>query len=60
MNNSANTFGISKKTLAMEIYKMMIDDCAVNLEEYNAEMFLECFLTVLQDYGLFLKSSMIE
>ena len=60
MNNSANTFGNSKKKLAMCLYKSLIDEDAIDLEEYGAECFIERFEEVLQDYGLFLKSTMIE
>ena len=58
MNN--NTFGVSKKSLAMKLYGMLIDEDAVDLQEYGAERFIERFDEVLEDYGLFLKSSMIE
>lgn len=58
MNN--NTFGVSKKSLAMKLYGMLIDEDAVDLQEYGAERFMERFDEVLQDYGLFLKSSVIE
>lgn len=60
MNNSANTFGTSKKTLAMQLYGMLIDEDAIDLEEYGAERFMERFEEVFRDYGLFLKSSVIE
>lgn len=60
MNNSANAFGASKKTLAMQLYGLLIDEDAIDLQEYGAEQFLERFEEVLQDYGLFLKSTMIE
>ena len=60
MNDGKNVYGTSKMTLAMKLYEMMIDDCAVNLEEYSAERFGECFIETLRDYGLFLKSTMIE
>ena len=60
MNNSANTFGTSKKTLAMQLYGLLIDEDAIDLQEYGAEQFLERFEEVLQDYGLFLKSTLIE
>lgn len=58
--NSTNAFGVSKKTLAMQLYGKLIDEEAVGLEEYGAERFLDCFETTLQDYGLFLKCSVIE
>ena len=60
MENRTNTFGTSKKTLAMQLYGLLIDEDAVDLQEYGAEQFLERFEEVLQDYGLFLKSTMIE
>lgn len=60
MNNSANTFGTSKKTLAMRLWGKLVDEDAIDLQEYGAEQFLERFEEVLQDYGLFLKSTMIE
>lgn len=59
MNDSKNVYGTSKMALAMRLYEMMIDDCAVNLEEYSVERFAECFMEVLQDYGLFLKAGVI-
>lgn len=58
MNN--NTFGVSKKSLAMKLYGMLIDEDVVDLQEYGAERFIERFDEVLRDYGLFLKSSVIE
>ena len=58
MNN--NTFGVSKKSLAMKLYGMLIDEDAVDLQEYGAERFMDRFDEVLRDYGLFLKSSVIE
>lgn len=60
MNNNANTFGVNKKSLAMKLYGMLVDEDAVDLEEYGAERFVEQFDEVLRDYGLFLKSSVIE
>lgn len=57
--NESNVYGTSKMTLAMKIYEAMIEDCAVDLEEYSVEQFIECFMEVLQDYGLFLKTSVI-
>lgn len=55
-----NAFGTSKKTLAMQLYGKLIDEDAVGLEEYGAERFLDRFEETLQDYGLFLKCSVIE
>lgn len=60
MNNNANIFGTSKKTLAMQLYGLLIDEGAFDLEKYGAERFLERFDEVFLDYGLFLKSSVIE
>lgn len=60
MNNSTNTFGESKKTLAMQLYGLLVDEDAIGLEEYGAERFVDCFEEVFRDYGLFLKSSVIE
>ena len=60
MNNSANTFGTSKETLAMRLGEKLADEDAIDFQEYGAEQFLERFEEVLQDYGLFLKSSVIE
>lgn len=60
MNNNTNIFGVSKKVLAMRLYGLLIDEDAVDLEEYGAECFAKRFEEVLQDYGLFLKSGMIE
>lgn len=60
MNNSENTFGASKKTLAMRLWGKLVDEDAIDFQEYGAERFLERFEEVLQDYGLFLKSTMIE
>ena len=58
--DNMNTFGTNKKTLAMRLYDMLIDEDAVNLEECNVERFTECFEEVFRDYGLFLKSTVIE
>lgn len=58
--------GISEEMLerltaeAMKLYGMLVDEDAVDLEEYGAERFVEQFDEVLRDYGLFLKSSVIE
>lgn len=60
MNKNANTFGVSKKILAMQLWSTLIDEDAVDLQEYGAERFMERFDEVLEDYGLFLKSSVIE
>ncbi len=60
MNNSANTFGTSKKSLAMQLYGLLVDEDAVDLQEYGVERFMERFEEVFRDYGLFLKSSVIE
>lgn len=60
MNNSMNAFGASKKSLAMQLYGLLIDEDAVDLEEYGAERFIDRFEEVFKDYGFFLKSSMIE
>lgn len=60
MNNSANTLGTSKETLAMRLWEKLADEDAIDFQEYGAEQFLERFEEVLQDYGLFLKSSVIE
>lgn len=60
MDNRENTFGTSKRKLAMQLWGLLIDEDAVDLEEYGAERFIERFEEVFQDYGLFLKSSMIE
>lgn len=60
MNNTTNTFGVTKKSLAMKLWSTLIDEDAVSLEEYGAERFMERFDEVLRDYGLFLKSSVIE
>ena len=57
---NSNTFGVSKKSLAMRLDGMLIDEDAVDLQEYGAERFMERFDEVLRDYGLFLKSSVIE
>lgn len=58
--DSMNTFGTTKKSLAMKLYGTLIDEDAVNLEEYGLEQFVECFEEALKDYGLFLKTSVIE
>lgn len=58
--NDTNAFGVSKKTLAMQLYGKLIDEEAVSLEEYGVERFLDRFEETLQDYGLFLKCSMID
>lgn len=60
MSNNTNTFGVSKKTLAMQLYGLLIDEDAIGFEEYGAERFMERFDEVLEDYGLFLKGSVIE
>ncbi len=60
MNNTTNTFGVTKKSLAMRLWSTLIDEDAIELQEYGAERFIERFDEVLEDYGLFLKSSMIE
>lgn len=60
MVNNTNTFGVSKKSLAMKLYGMLIDEDAANLEEYGLEQFVERFEEVFKDYGLFLKTSVIE
>ncbi len=57
---NTNIFGVSKKSLAMKLYGMLIDEDAANLEEYGLEQFVECFQETLKDYGLFLKTSVIE
>ncbi|MFG6330504.1 MAG: hypothetical protein K1W28_01540 [Lachnospiraceae bacterium] len=58
--DSMNAFGVSKKSLAMQLYGLLIDEDAIDLEEYGTEPFIERFEEVLKDYGLFLKSSVIE
>lgn len=58
--DSMNAFGVSKKSLAMQLYGLLIDEDALDLEEYGTERFMERFEEVLKDYGLFLKSSVIE
>lgn len=60
MSDSKNVYGTSKMTLAMKLYGMLIDEYAVDLQECTAEQFAECFLATLRDYGLFLKTGMIE
>ena len=60
MNENTNTFGVSKKSLAMQLYCLLVDKDAVDLQEYGAERFMERFEEVFRDYGLFLKSTMIE
>lgn len=60
MDNRENTFGTSKKTLAMQLYGLLIEEDAADLQEYGAERFLEQFQKVFQDYNLCLKSTMIE
>lgn len=52
MNKNANTFGVNKKSLAMKLYGMLVDEDAVDLEEYGAERFVEQFDEVLRGYGL--------
>lgn len=58
--NDTNIFGVNKKTLAMRLYAKLIDEDAVTLEEYSAERFMKHFEEVFQDYGLFLKNTIIE
>lgn len=60
MNESTNTFGVSKKSLAMQLYGLLVDEDAIDLQEYGAERFLERFDEILQGYVLLLKSTMIE
>lgn len=60
MSDNTNAFGVSKKTLAMQLYEKLIDEDAVTLEEYSVERFIKHFEEVFRDYGLFLKCSMIE
>ena len=43
MNENTNTFGVSKKSLAMQLYCLLVDEDAVDLQEYGAERFMERF-----------------
>ncbi len=44
----------------MQLYGLLVDEDAVDLQEYGVERFMERFEEVFRDYGLFLKSTMIE
>ncbi|KAI4442180.1 hypothetical protein FMM80_22250 [Schaedlerella arabinosiphila] len=58
--NNTNIFGTSKKSLAGIMYNILIDEGVVDADMSDTQRFTDCFLEVLKDYSLTLKTSVIE
>lgn len=58
--NDINVFGTSKKILAKNMYNILVDEGVVDADMSDTQRFTDCFLEVLKDYSLALKTSVIE
>lgn len=60
MENHMNAFGVSKDTLSLKLYNMLLD--GYNIEPYDLDYdgFKALFDCALEDYSLVLKSTLID